>query len=100
MVIRINHTGPATTATTVTAATTITHAIPMQHLGWLGQRGNHTGQDALQELRMVHGRSAPRALSAPLYRRSELGELDSIKIDEPLLTGNLEQDISILNIVA
>ena len=94
MVIRIDTTGPASIVTTAT------HAIPMQHLGWLGQRGNHTGQDALQELRIVHGRSAPRALGTPVHRHSEHGELDSIKIDEPLLTGNLEQDISILSIVA
>jgi len=94
MVIRINNTSPATTVTTAT------HAIPMQYLGWLGQRGNHTGQGALQELRIVHGRSAPRTLGTSLQRQSELSELASIKIDEKLLTGNLEQDISILNIVA
>jgi hypothetical protein len=72
----------------------------MQHLGWLGQRGMHTGQDALQEVRIVHGRTTTRALLTPVHLQNELGELDSIKIDESLLTGNLEQDISILNIVA
>ena len=77
-----------------------THAIPMQHLGWLGQHGNHTGQDASLGLRIVQGRDAPRTSGALAQRQSERGELDSIKIDEPLLTGNLEQDISILNIVA
>ena len=88
MVIRVEHTGLAT------------NAIPMQHLGWLGQRGMHMGQDAMQEVRIVHGRTTPSALVASLHPRNELGELDSIKIDESLLTGNLEQDISILNIVA
>ena len=88
MVIRVEHTGLAT------------NPIPMQHLGWLGQRGMHTREDALQEVRIVHGRTTKRALVASLHPRNELSELDSIKIDEPLLTGNLEQDISILNIVA
>jgi hypothetical protein len=33
-------------------------------------------------------------------RRSELEAANSIQIDVPLLTGNLDEDISILNIVA
>lgn len=80
-------------------------AIPMLHLGWSGRDRRHTGQDA-PGIRILHGRAvSPRlesntARSAELQRYTELGELDSIWIDEPLLTGDLDQDISILNNVA
>ena len=86
MVMRIEHQGPSAT---------------MNHLDWRNQP-RHTGQDTLGSIRIVHGRSgmAPMRYGTELQRYNEQGEISVILVDEPLLTGNLEQDISILNIVA
>ncbi len=74
--------------------------IPILHLGWSWSDRSHTGQDAAG-LRIVHGRKTSRSSSnGELQRYNQHGELDAIRIDEPLLTGNLDEDISILNIVA
>jgi hypothetical protein len=74
--------------------------IQMLHLGWNWRDRGHTAQDDAG-IRIVHGRSTARnSRRSVLQRYNELGELDAIRIDEPLLTGNLDHDISILNIVA
>jgi hypothetical protein len=54
-------------------------------------RNHHTGQENFRHRRRVAG---PRA------RQTRIPAHLSIVIDEPLLTGNLEEDISILDIVA
>jgi hypothetical protein len=41
-----------------------------------------------------------QSVLASNYHRAELSSTLSIEVDEPLLTGNLDEDISILDIVA
>ncbi len=70
-------------------------------------RLSHTGQDTLPVPELVqelHGRSkCPRGTSRMPNRSTLVNEievLDILFIDEHLLTGDLEEDISILSIVA
>ncbi len=66
---------------------------------------SHSGQDPNTTECRVHGRvrEASRFKSVGTrqnVRNSELDSLSIISIDEHLLTGDLEEDISILSIVA
>ncbi|MBC8309690.1 MAG: hypothetical protein ISR75_04920 [Phycisphaerales bacterium] len=56
-------------------------------------RNRHTGQDP--SCKRLH------RIDNPMDRHQEwLSTSRSIEVDEPLLTGNLDEDISILDIVA
>ena len=66
----------------------------------------HTGQDAAfvhgrkvtQGTRGTHGIQGTRCgATLQLHQRAELLELESILVDESLLTGNLDVDISIMS---
>jgi hypothetical protein len=55
-------------------------------------RNRHTGQDPrCKRLQRI---------DKPMVRQEWLPDSRSIEVDEPLLTGNLDEDISILDIVA
>jgi hypothetical protein len=90
MVMRIEQAGPETNP-----------VLAMRHHGWHSGQ-SHTGQDPLSGIRIVHSRVAQQQSEREKSPQHfcELGERCTIIIDEPLLTGNLDQDISILNIVA
>jgi len=72
-------------------------------------RNQHTGQDArkdsnawrrqraMQSLEL-HGRRTLRQMN--VVHQAELAYVRSIKVDAELFTGNLDQDISILDIIA
>ena len=69
------------------------------------RRPHHSGQDPVQRPQLMHGRALwhyeqSRVDIEQVRRRVELEAANSIQIDIPLLTGNLDEDISILNIVA
>ncbi len=75
---------------------------PHPDRGELFRKMSHTGQDPV-----IHGRSTKSSDSRRIksnesesIRESELVMIESIDIDENLLTGDLDRDISILNIVA
>jgi len=62
---------------------------------------SHVGQDPLPTFQEIHGRVRKNRSSAPsLPQKRVEDETCSIMIDVHLLTGNLDEDISILNIVA
>jgi hypothetical protein len=67
-------------------------------------RCGHTGQDSRVGEEVVHGRAQHHMFFQRTQRHSvhtiEVGALDIVSIDERLLTGDLEEDISILSIVA
>jgi hypothetical protein len=69
------------------------------------QRLHHSGQDPVRHTRLMHGRALRRYQQSrvaieQMHRRVELEAANVIRIDVSLLTGNLDEDISILNIVA
>ena len=65
------------------------------------RRIEHIGQDPHPFRSGARNRiSQSRVESLYIQRRAEFDSASSILIDEHLLTGNLEEDISILNIVA
>jgi hypothetical protein len=69
-------------------------------------RGRRTGQEPSQRRSLSKERPSVnlshrrRLRHAELNRREELASSIPINVDAHLLTGNLDQDISILNIVA
>ena len=69
------------------------------------RRSDHIGQDPVQQPRLMHGRALRlyqqnRVNIEQMQRRIELEAANSIRIDVLLLTGDLDEDITILNIVA
>lgn len=68
------------------------------------ERVGHIGQDPRVERALVHGRVQCKGGAVRVVKRSsldnEIEALDIVLVDEHLLTGDLEEDISILSIVA
>ena len=74
-------------------------------------RNQHTGQDARKDSNAWRRQRAMQSQSLELYGRrilrqinvvheAELAYVRSIEVDAELFTGNLDQDISILDIIA